>query len=415
MIFVYSPADRFIDIKNSSYFSGDFRQLINYHADWSASCRIIHLQPSVIGNTMFNPDQNRLAPTLAMIMAASLVGFITGYTVPLISLELAQQQVAPLYVGLLALATIASCMTTDMTLLLVPRLLTGLASGVIIVLGESWITGGAAGSNRATLTGIYASAFTGCQLAGPLLISVGPAWQHAALMAIVAITAVCLLMLRHLPRGSRESLAERASWRSLGAFLPVLASGVFCFAFFDASILALLPLYGIDKGLNETMAVLLVTVVLTGDAMFQAPLGWVADRFGIRRVHLICAVVFSLSLLALPFMLASRVQLMAICLLLGAAAGALYTLSLVRAGKTFSGQKLIMINALFGFFWSAGSVAGPIVSGLLIGVSGYDGLIITLFASGVLFLLIQCLSKNEKTLLANEQEEDMEEATETAQ
>ncbi|WP_235423370.1 hypothetical protein, partial [Enterobacter hormaechei] len=37
------------------------------------------------------------------------------------------------------------------------------------------------------------------------------------------------------------------------------------------------------------------------------------------------------------------------------------------------------------------------------------------FASGVLFLLIQCLSKNEKTLLANEQEEDMEEATETAQ
>lgn len=106
--------------------------------------------------------------------------------------------------------------------------------------------------------------------------------------------------------------------------MPVLASGVFCFAFFDASILALLPLYGIDKGLNETMAVLLVTVVLTGDAMFRAPLGWVADRFGIRRVHLICAVVFSLSLLALPFMLASRVQLMAICLLLGAAAGALY-------------------------------------------------------------------------------------------
>ena len=39
---------------------------------------------------MFNPEQNRLAPTLAMIMAASLVGFITGYTVPLISLELAQ-------------------------------------------------------------------------------------------------------------------------------------------------------------------------------------------------------------------------------------------------------------------------------------------------------------------------------------
>ena len=151
-----------------------------------------------------------------------------------------------------------------------------------------------------------------------------------------------------------------------------------------------------DKGLNEGLAVLLVTVVLTGDAMFQTPLGWLADRVGIRRVHLSCAVVFSLSLLALPLMLGSRIQLMAICLLL-APRRALYTLSLVRAGKTFNGQKLIMINALFGFFfWSAGSVAGPVVSGMLIGITGYDGLIVTLVASGVLFLLIQCLCKKRE-------------------
>lgn len=400
---------------------------------------------------MFNPDQNRLAPTLAMIMAASLVGFITGYTVPLISLELAQQQIDTVYVGLLAalppagmmlssflspalcrrfemgtlltanlillaLATIASCLTVDLLPLLLPRFLTGIASGVIIVLGESWITGGAAGKNRATLTGIYASAFTGCQLAGPLLISAGADYQIWVLLAVVGVTAACLLMLRHLPSGSRESLSERASWRSLGAFLPVLASGVFCFAFFDASILALLPLYGMDKGLNEAMAVLLVTIVLTGDAFFQAPLGWVADKFGIRRVHLSCAAVFCLALVALPFLLASPVQLIVGCLILGAAAGALYTLSLVRAGKTFSGQKLIMINALLGFFWSAGSVAGPVVSSLLISVSGYDGLLIALLACGVLFLLIQCLGKTEKTLLANERQDrdDDDAQTETA-
>ncbi|VFS60897.1 MFS transporter, aromatic acid:H+ symporter (AAHS) family [Raoultella planticola] len=99
-----------------------------------------------------------------MIMAASLVGFITGYTVPLISLELAQQQTDTVYVGLLAalppagmmlssflspalcrrfeigtlltanlillaLATIASCLTVDLQQLLLPRFLTGIASG----------------------------------------------------------------------------------------------------------------------------------------------------------------------------------------------------------------------------------------------------------------------------------------------
>ncbi len=51
---------------------------------------------------------------------------------------------------------------------------------------------------------------------------------------------------------------------------------------------------------------------------------------------------------------------------------------------------------------------------MLIGITGYDGLIVTTVASGVLFLLIQCLCKNEKTLLASEQEDDMDEATESA-
>ena len=189
---------------------------------------------------MFNPEQNRLAPTLAMIMAASLVGFITGYTVPLISLELAQQQIDTVYVGLLAAlppagmmissflspalcrrfemglllsvslvalaaATIASCLSFDMVHLLLPRLVTGLASGVIIVIGESWITGGAAGKNRATLTGIYASAFTGCQLAGPLLISAGEAYQSWTLLLVGLVTLACLLMLRNAPAGAASA------------------------------------------------------------------------------------------------------------------------------------------------------------------------------------------------------------------
>ncbi|MBZ4363906.1 MFS transporter, partial [Mycobacterium tuberculosis] len=81
------------------------------------------------------------------------------------------------------------------------------------------------------------------------------------------------------------------------------------------------------KSLGESplhMHMIIVSYVLTVAVMLPAS-GWLADRVGICRVHLSCAVVFSLSLLALPLMLGSRIQLMAICLLLGAAAGALYT------------------------------------------------------------------------------------------
>ncbi len=72
------------------------------------------------------------------------------------------------------------------------------------------------------------------------------------------------------------------------------------------------------------------------------------------------------------------------------------------------GQKLIMINALFGFFWSAGSVAGPVVSGMLIRHHWlHHGLIVTTVASGVLFLLIQCLQNEENPALVS-REDDMD-------
>ncbi|MDP1244288.1 MFS transporter, partial [Klebsiella pneumoniae] len=68
-------------------------------------------------------------PTLAMIMAASLGGFIPGETVPLISRELAQQQIAPLYVGLLAARPPAGMMFSSF---LSPALCRGVEMGVLL-------------------------------------------------------------------------------------------------------------------------------------------------------------------------------------------------------------------------------------------------------------------------------------------
>jgi hypothetical protein len=99
-------------------------------------------------------------------------------------------------------------------------------------------------------------------------------------------------------------------------------------------------------------------------------------------------VVFSLSLLALPLMLGSRIQLMAICLLLGAEKaeqGVNHNQLLSAEGFPRPYQRQGIKRPRRG--WSAGSVAGPVVSGMLIGITGYDGLIATLVASGVLFLL----------------------------
>ena len=79
-------------------------------------------------------------------------------------------------------------------------------------------------------------------------------------------------MLRHLPSGSRESFWNRRCWRSPRPFYRFLASGVPLASFSSTpAFCAVAALYGMDKGAEiEAMAVLLVTIVLTGDAFFRA-------------------------------------------------------------------------------------------------------------------------------------------------
>ncbi|MDX5626708.1 MULTISPECIES: MFS transporter [unclassified Brenneria] len=369
--------------------------------------------------------------TLMMIIAASLVGLITGYTLPLISLRLAALGHGAALLGLisalpaagmfissfitpmlsrrmkvkillvlslmfLSASTVASCLLSDPLTLILPRLVTGLASGIVIVIGESWIAGAASDRYKATFTGIYTSAFTGFQLVGPLLIVAGDAYAGMAVWSIGITTAVCALLIvpcRDLVRSEEKTPIV---YRRILKTVTAIAVGVLCFSFFDASVLSLFPLYGMANGLTEQTAALLVTVIFLGDALLQPVMGWMADKFGVRRVHISCGVIFCILLTLLPLAFNSLHMMFLNCFILGAAAGAIYTLSLVRAGKRFAGQKLIVVNSVFGVVWGAGSVTGPALTGGVVSLMGYGGLIFCLVGVGVIFLAAQFLSVSEQ-------------------
>ncbi|QTF08221.1 MFS transporter [Brenneria izadpanahii] len=369
--------------------------------------------------------------TFMMIFAASLVGLITGYTLPLISLRLAAMGHGVALLGVisalpavgmfissfitpaltrrinmrillvfsllaLSVSTVASCLLNNPALLLFPRLMTGLASGVVIVIGESWIAGAASERYKATFTGLYTSAFTGFQLMGPLLIVAGNAYETWAVWSIGIMTAVCGLMLVLCRSVASSEEKTPVSYRRVLKTAAAIAVGVLCFSFFDASVLSLFPLYGMANGLTEQTAALLVSVIFLGDALLQPAMGWMADKLGVRRVHIGCGAVFCILSMLVPLTFNSPHLMFLNCFILGAVAGAIYTLSLVRAGKGFSGQKLIVVNSLFGVVWGAGSISGPALTGIVVSFIGYGGVIFCLVGMGLIFLLAQYLSVSEQ-------------------
>ena len=72
------------------------------------------------------------------------------------------------------------------------------------------------------------------------------------------------------------------------------------FALFDTVVLSLLPLYLQSHGFSTAVALTSASVVLLGDVVMEVPVGWWADRWGVRRVQAGCAAVMALCVALLP-------------------------------------------------------------------------------------------------------------------
>ena len=372
---------------------------------------------------------------VALFASVSIVGLSTGLTIPLVSLLLSQRGVASDWLGiaaampavgmllaslcahrlskhlanktlllfasgLSALSILAIAFSDSLPWLMAWRFLMGVGCGLLVVLGETWVNVISAPQWRGRCVAAYATMYTLCQVAGPSVL----AWfgSNAVWPLWIAFACNVLGFALLLPSKCEMAVGEDTGKHSMTPlavirFAPAVILAIFTFAFFDTAMLALLPLYGLQYGLSEQTAVLAVSVLFIGDALFQMPLGWLADRFGAKRVHSYCARFFIVFLLVLPWAMSSM-ALWLVLLLLGASAGGLYTLGLIRVGGRFEGQDLVAANAAIGIVWGVGSLTGPIISNGLMNVLGSNGLLYGLVGLSVAFLLCSHWQKSHQVV-----------------
>lgn len=361
-----------------------------------------------------------------LIFAVSVVGLSMGSTLPLVSLRLHAAGVGSLAIGLVSalpaagmilaallvnrlckrfngrqlyLLCFALCVAgcaallpgePPLALLIGARLLLGLGMGVLVILGESWVNELCDERRRGQIVAFYAACFTGCQLAGPAMISLFGAASNLPVWLVCLANLLALgLVGRYLPSDWTEPDEDEPRRFSLLGFVrvaPALCLGVLFFAFFDAVVLSLFPVYASAHGYAVGVAALMASVILGGDMLFQVPLGWLSDRLDRRSLHLICGLLTLTLGLALPWLIDQPELLWPALAVLGAAAGGIYTLALVLIGQDFRGPELVTANACVGMLWGVGSLLGPLFSGALMGF-GPQGLPLALCLAVSLFVV----------------------------
>lgn len=299
-------------------------------------------------------------------------------------------------------------------------LATGLALGVVFNVAETWVHELVPGDQRGRWVVVHCTLFTLAQLAGPLLLQaagLGPALGIAAALVLgmtcglaglpAAMTGQATHEEGQGPVGSQdEGFATHEPAPAPGAphvpaSTPALALlrlaqaapatlwATALFALFDTVVLSLLPLYLQSHGFSTAVALTSASVVLLGDVVMEVPVGWWADRWGVRRVQAGCAGVMALCAMAMPWLLPSGPSMgwWLLMGLLGGAAGGIYVLSVTACGQQFHGLALARMTALLGAAWGAASCAGPALAGHALGWGGAWSLPGLLMAGACLLLV----------------------------
>ncbi|MBV4461924.1 MFS family permease [Pseudomonas sp. F-14 TE3623] len=362
----------------------------------------------------------------ALILGVSIVGLSIGSTVPVVALRLYEAGASNVHIGVMSALPAAGMMLSAFVVdwicqrlsrrhiylgcftlsalsiaavevfastlysLALARLVMGLAAGIIIILGESWVNEIAEDSHRGRVVAIYTTCFTIFQLLGPGMVALFGTAGPQVIGVVIAGHLLALGMIWFtLPKQmSYHGHSESKTFSVLGFIqvAPALCMGIIFFSFFDSVILSMFPVFAADHGYAIKFAALMVTVILLGDAAFQFPLGWLSDKVARPTIYLGCGVLSLAIGVCLPWLMNYPFLLWPSLVLLGAVAGGVYTLAIILIGEGFKGPDLVTANASAGFLWGVGSLLGPLVSGAAMTTSAH-GLPLALSAAAALFVL----------------------------
>jgi MFS family permease len=295
--------------------------------------------------------------------------------IPIASKRFGSRQVAIVAAIVTAILILAYKAFDTLEAWFVIRLLQGMSMSTLFVLSEAWIVGFAGSEHRGKIVAIYASVLSASFGAGPAIVSWVGIHSWAAFVIGATVIAIGVLPLSLVREESTQQPEESGScgFFSFVPKAPMLLMAVLAFAIFDASTLSLIPVYGVQTGLDVSTASLALSVLIAGNIFFQLPLGWLADRFPHKFMIGGCALLTVIMLLILPFVM-NTIWMWPVMVIVGSNGFGVYTVSLASLGDRFQGQELVSGSSAFAVVWGVGALFGSVSGGWSMSNFGPHGL-----------------------------------------
>jgi MFS family permease len=329
----------------------------------------------------------------------AIAGMAMGITWPLLALVLDRQGVSEFLIGLssasqsfavfiaaplaprllrrlgLSGCVLAGIGSVVLTMLLLPtfpnviawfpiRFLLGVGATTLFIATQTWVNAIAAEDSRGRTIGLFGLLWSAGFAAGPLVIRVTGIEGWPPFLAAIALVAAAMAPLL----GARGLVPEMPARQmpQLGRFfvrLPAAIYAALLLGAVDYVLDAFLPIYGLHAGMSEADAVMLLSVLLAGVTLAQLPAGWLSDRVDRQLLLFLMALAAAMLSFALPLAAATLWSAYLVVAALGAALGAIWTISVVLLGAHYRGTELAGAFAATGMLHGIGMITGPVLAG----------------------------------------------------
>ena len=312
---------------------------------------------------------------MSVVMAGYFAGFLGGsYLAPGMLRRVGHVRVFAALGSLISAILVLYPVLPDWPVWALLRVLIGFCFAGVYVTAESWLNNASANDTRGQALSAYMIVTMLGIVAAQSLVNLADAASFVIFIipSVLVSLSFTPILLTASPAPSFAT-TRPMSIRTLYAISPLGCVGMFLTGGMFAAMFGMAAVYGAQTGLSIPEISMFVTAFYLGATMLQFPLGWLSDRMDRRMLILLTAALGGAGAVLGMVAGASFPLLLGAAFLVGGTSNPLYSLLIAYTNDFLDRDDMAAASGGLLFINGLGAIAGPLVTGWMMGVFGSPG------------------------------------------
>jgi MFS family permease len=312
---------------------------------------------------------------MSYVMSAYFVGFLGGSRLaPEMIRRVGHVRVFAALGSLISAVLVLYPVVPDWTAWTVMRVIIGFCFSGVYVTAESWLNNSATNETRGQALSLYMIVQMIGIIAAQALLNAGdPSGFLLFIIPSVLVSLAFTPILLSITPAPVFDTTRPLPFRELFRLSPLGCVGMFLTGGIYSAMFGMAAVWGTLVGLTVAQISVFIGAMYVGGLVFQYPIGWVSDRMDRRRLILILSVLGAGAMAFTAFVSVPFLLLVALSVTLGAIVNPLYSLLIAHTNDFLTSEDMASASAGLIFINGLGAIAGPLVTGWLMGVFGPGG------------------------------------------